>query len=126
MPFLRDTAGADVLLPSPPRQSTSQDRALPSSEPTKSYSQTLKEAEEGSPVKDIKGKGRAVEAPAVLAANETKPGLKRRREASEPADSLLKRLAGPSTGKAGLKRDVSSYVCKIRWGAVTDVVAIAK
>lgn len=30
---------------------------------------------------------------------------KRKADATEPTDSLLHRLAGPSTGKAGLKRE---------------------
>lgn len=52
-------------------------------------------------VLDRKGKGRATDISnddAHVAANSSKTK-------AEPTDSLLHRLAGPSTGKAGLKRE---------------------
>lgn len=59
---------------------------------------------------DVKGKGRAL--PSAAEENTTSsiaptrfPAALTTATSIEPSDSLLHRLAGPSTGKAGLKRE---------------------
>lgn len=66
----------------------------------------------GSNTPDLKGKGRAVpvqQSPPQAGASRFPPAAAapaaRTSKKSEPSDSLLHRLAGPSTGKAGLKRE---------------------
>lgn len=58
---------------------------------------------------DVKGKGRATEQTDAETHGEANiravEPVETSKSKAEPTDSLLHRLAGPSTGKAGLKRE---------------------